>query len=111
MSNVEELKNEDLENVNGGADMLISKENNNITIFTQLGKYSINRLFAETEYIILELGGTSGLKACGLIRTTLNEYKSKITKCIIDIDAFVPTYYVDDTPYTQNQIDQGILNN
>ena len=103
---IEELKDEELEKVAGGANMQFSKENNNIIIYMQEGSYSINKLFAAAESTIYQLGGGNGLEVCYYtIRPTLNEYKEIITKCVIDIDTFVPTYYVGDTPYTQSQVD------
>lgn len=106
MKTKEELKDEELEKVTGGVNMLISKENSNITIDMQEGNYSVNKLFADAENIILKLGGIDGWKVCLYsIRPTLNDYKDKITKCVIDINTFEPIYYIGNTPYSQNEVD------
>lgn len=104
--NIVELNDEDLESVTGGAGMEISEKSNTITVFMDEGSYSINYLFAGAEQIILRLGGANAWDVCfRSIRPALNTHKDKITKCVIDTNTFIPTYFVGDQAYTQSEVD------
>lgn len=106
MSDIKQLKDKDLEKVTGGANMLVSEKNNTLTVYMNEGSYSINDLFADAEMLIRDLGGASGFSACFYtIRPVLNKYKGTITKCVIDTNTFVATYYVGNTSYSQSEVD------